>query len=143
MTLLNGEDPRGELREVVKSLQARLRRECAEAGGRRRRVPTFRVQGPLAGPVAAGEPFSAAPPAAIAGTLELIRRELGDCRRCALCRGRKNIVFGEGNPAAQIVFVGEAPGADEDMQGRPFVGRAGQLLTKIIEAMGLRRESVY
>ena len=72
-----------------------------------------------------------------------VRTDLGDCRRCDLHGGRKNIVFGEGNPHAELVFVGEAPGADEDDQGRPFVGRAGKLLTKIIEAMKLGRQDVY
>ncbi|MDI6726628.1 MAG: uracil-DNA glycosylase [Smithellaceae bacterium] len=76
-------------------------------------------------------------------TLGAVRKELGDCGRCPLARGRRNIVFGEGHEQAQLVFVGEAPGADEDMQGLPFVGRAGQLLTKIIVAMGLTRGDVY
>ncbi|MDO9528945.1 MAG: uracil-DNA glycosylase [Syntrophales bacterium] len=76
-------------------------------------------------------------------TLEEIRGALGDCQRCSLHEARNNLVFGEGNPNADLVFVGEAPGADEDLQGRPFVGRAGQLLTKIINAMGLTREEVY
>ena len=76
-------------------------------------------------------------------TLDQIRRELGDCRRCKLCDGRKNIVFGSGNPRAELVFVGEGPGADEDVQGVPFVGAAGQLLTKMIEAMGYTRDDVY
>ena len=76
-------------------------------------------------------------------TLEDIMKELGDCQRCPLHQGRNNLVFGEGNPNADLVFVGEAPGADEDLQGKPFVGRAGQLLTKIIKAMGLTREEVY
>jgi uracil-DNA glycosylase len=76
--------------------------------------------------------------------LKAIRDELGDCTRCKLhTQGRKQIVFGVGNPAADIMFVGEAPGADEDAQGVPFVGRAGQLLTKMIEAMGLARDEVY
>jgi DNA polymerase len=76
--------------------------------------------------------------------LAAIRHELGECTRCKLHgQGRKQIVFGVGNPAADIMFVGEAPGADEDTQGIPFVGRAGQLLTKMIEAMGLRRDEVY
>jgi len=76
--------------------------------------------------------------------LKAIRDELGDCTRCKLhTQGRKQIVFGVGNPAADIMFVGEAPGADEDTQGVPFVGRAGQLLTKMIEAMGLSRDEVY
>jgi DNA polymerase len=76
-------------------------------------------------------------------TLENIREELGDCKRCKLHTGRHHIVFGEGNPHADLVFVGEAPGGDEDRQGRPFVGRAGQLLTDIIRAMGLTRDEVY
>ncbi len=76
-------------------------------------------------------------------SLEGIRGDLGDCRRCKLASGRMNIVFGAGNPHAELMFVGEAPGADEDEQGQPFVGRAGQLLTKIIEAINMRREDVY
>lgn len=75
--------------------------------------------------------------------LDEIRRELGDCKRCGLCERRKNIVFGTGNPRAQLVFVGEGPGAEEDLRGLPFVGPAGQLLTKMIEAMGLTRDDVY
>jgi len=75
--------------------------------------------------------------------LEEIRRDLGDCVRCKLSLERTKIVFGTGNPAAKLVFVGEGPGYDEDRQGEPFVGRAGQLLTKIIEAMNLTREKVY
>jgi len=76
--------------------------------------------------------------------LRLIQEDLGECTRCVLSRlGRKTIVFGEGNPNADLMFVGEGPGADEDEQGRPFVGRAGQLLNKMIEAMGLMREQVY
>jgi DNA polymerase len=76
-------------------------------------------------------------------TLPGVREELGECTRCPLHRTRKNLVFGEGSPRARLVFVGEAPGEEEDNQGRPFVGRAGQLLTKIINAMGLKREEVY
>jgi uracil-DNA glycosylase family 4 len=76
--------------------------------------------------------------------LREIRADIGDCTRCKLHeQGRKQIVFGVGNPQAELMFVGEAPGADEDIQGEPFVGRAGQLLTKIIEAMGRKREDVY
>jgi len=80
-----------------------------------------------------------------ADALRAIRDDLGaDCRRCKLhTLGRKQVVFGVGNPNADLMFVGEGPGADEDIQGEPFVGRAGQLLTKIIEAIGLRREDVY
>ena len=76
-------------------------------------------------------------------TLESIRKDLGDCRRCMLCDGRRNIVFGEGDHSAKLVFVAEAPGYEEDQTGRPFVGAAGQLLTKIIQAIKLTREQVY
>ena len=76
--------------------------------------------------------------------LAVIRTDLGDCTRCKLHGlGRRQIVFGVGNPEAQLMFVGEAPGADEDVQGVPFFGRAGQLLTKIIEAIDLQRDDVY
>lgn len=76
--------------------------------------------------------------------LKLIREDLGDCTRCKLHQqGRKQIVFGVGNPRAELMFVGEGPGADEDAQGEPFVGRAGQLLNNMIKAMGVRREEVY
>ena len=76
-------------------------------------------------------------------TLDQVREELGECTRCKLHKGRHNIVFGVGNPRARLMFVGEAPGEDEDLQGFPFVGKAGQLLTKMIEAMGLKRDDVY
>lgn len=82
-------------------------------------------------------------PLSNAMTLEDIRAAIGNCDRCKLCKARKNIVFGVGNPKAKLMFIGEGPGHDEDMQGIPFVGRAGQLLTKIIEAMGYRRDDVY
>jgi uracil-DNA glycosylase len=95
-------------------------------------------------------PQTDAPRAETAGqdapaTLALIKQEIGPaCQRCKLHNlGRKQVVFGVGNPGADLMFVGEAPGADEDQQGEPFVGRAGQLLTKIIEAIGLKREDVY
>jgi DNA polymerase len=79
-----------------------------------------------------------------AQALRVIREDLGDCTRCRLHKqGRKQIVFGVGNPKADLMFIGEAPGADEDQQGEPFVGRAGQLLNNMIKAMGLRREDVY
>jgi uracil-DNA glycosylase len=76
--------------------------------------------------------------------LKIIREDLGDCTRCRLHKqGRKQIVFGVGNPRAELMFIGEAPGADEDIQGEPFVGRAGQLLNNMIKAMGIQREDVY
>jgi len=76
-------------------------------------------------------------------TLLKIREDIGDCTRCKLHKGRNKIVFGDGSPKADLVFIGEGPGADEDYQGLPFVGRAGKLLTQMIEAMGLRRQDVY
>ena len=99
-------------------------------------------------PVAAApldESGEAAPPKAKTGKagLQVVRDDLGDCKRCKLAPSRTNLVFGVGNPDAELVFVGEAPGADEDAQGEPFVGKAGQLLTKMIEAMGYTRDDVY
>ena len=82
-------------------------------------------------------------PADRAAALQLIREDIGDCTRCALHKGRNKIVFGDGDPAARLMFVGEGPGADEDAQGLPFVGKAGQLLNNMITAMGLKREEVY
>jgi len=76
-------------------------------------------------------------------TLEEIRKELGDCKRCKLHRTRRTIVFGEGNNKAKLMIIGEGPGYDEDVQGRPFVGKAGQLLTKILQSISLQREEVY
>jgi DNA polymerase len=78
-----------------------------------------------------------------ASALVQIREEIGDCTRCKLSVGRNKIVFGDGDPDARLMFVGEGPGADEDAQGLPFVGRAGQLLNNMINAMGLKREQVY
>ena len=106
---------------------------------------------PVNSPAAAVAAPSSALPAADAGTdavtgpdaLDAIRTELVECIRCELGHSRTRLVFGVGNPAARLVFVGEAPGRDEDLQGEPFVGEAGQLLTKIIQAMGFGREDVY
>ena len=98
-------------------------------------------------PAVGDEPAAAATVAVFANPAEAlvaIRADLGDCSRCKLhALGRRQIVFGVGSPNAALMFVGEAPGADEDIRGEPFVGRAGQLLTKIIEAIDLRREDVY
>lgn len=116
-------------------------------------APSARPQPRMEKPAAAQAPILAAPmpslfgeaPGRIEGeTLPQIRADLGECTRCELATHRTHIVFGEGNPKAQLVFVGEAPGADEDAQGRPFVGRAGQLLTKWIEgSLGMKRGDVY
>ena len=85
----------------------------------------------------------ALPPEQHFAALKLIREEIGDCTRCKLCEGRNKIVFGDGDPNAKLMFVGEGPGADEDASGLPFVGRGGQLLNNMINAMGLKREEVY
>jgi DNA polymerase len=93
----------------------------------------------------AGSPATAPAPSVGTGprTLEQIRQELGACQRCKLGKGRTQLVFGVGSPKAELVFVGEAPGAEEDRQGLPFVGAAGELLTKMIQAMGYSRDEVY
>ncbi len=128
------------------SRDAKWRQRSADIGG----TPDLKV-GPtnvvseagitpeLVGPtLRSGETGDAAP------ILHSVREDIGDCTRCKLHRlGRTQVVFGVGNPNADLMFVGEAPGGDEDIQGIPFVGRAGQLLTKIIEAIGLKRDDVY
>ncbi len=101
-------------------------------------MPTAPVR-PAASHAAVRETGAASPAAA----LKIIREDLGDCKRCGLCTTRNNIVFGQGNPNAELVFVGEGPGEDEDTSGLAFVGRAGQLLTKMIEAMGYTRDDVF
>jgi DNA polymerase len=111
-------------RVILRGLEARP----VAAAPAQVQVPSVPLPGEAAGPVK---------------TLDEIRKELGDCQRCKLCKGRTQIVFGSGNPKAELVFVGEAPGADEDQQGVPFVGAAGQLLTKMIEAMQFSRDTVY
>jgi DNA polymerase len=101
----------------------------------------------LASPESRESPESQGPRESSASSVEqlaAIREDIGDCVRCKLCKlGRKQIVFGVGHPNADLMFVGEAPGRDEDIQGIPFVGRAGQKLTQIIEAIGLKRDDVY
>ena len=119
-------DPRDDLRELVRATRIYL-------DAQRQLGLEFVPAAPVAGPAPAVRPL----------TLTEVREELGECTRCKLCRGRTQIVFGVGNPRADLVFVGEAPGAEEDAQGEPFVGRAGQLLTRIIHAIGFRREDVY
>jgi DNA polymerase len=112
-------------------------------GAARARAPAIadNVSDVPVGPGSTGLPQSVQDPAS---ALRLIREDIGDCTRCRLHKqGRKQIVFGVGNPSAELMFIGEAPGADEDEQGEPFVGRAGQLLNNMIKAMGLRREDVY
>lgn len=119
----------------------------APAGAPRAQRPAERTVERVApsGPVSWGAPrldVHALKGSGVSG-LAAIRAELGDCRRCGLCDGRTNLVFGFGDPSARLMFIGEGPGADEDAKGEPFVGRAGQLLTRMIGAMGLTREQVY
>lgn len=139
-------EPRKELLDLVRSLRERVQVD-GELGRPLSYLTRLKGDVPDRG-TAAIMADKAAPGAGtalggIVSALEEVRAALGDCRRCLLHRTRRRLVFGEGNPTADLVFVGEAPGADEDAQGRPFVGRAGQLLTKIIEAMGMKREEVY
>lgn len=121
---------RKELKDVLSALRARL-------------IWDREMEIPLPFMISGKRNASKSEPVLITRTLEEVRAKLGDCKRCHLSLLRTNIVFGEGNPRAKLVFVGEAPGADEDRQGRPFVGKAGQLLTRIINAMGLKRDDVY
>ena len=133
---MNREDVRAHLE---------LFRDMGVDGVRRDRVWGERPHGEprSAAPVTAGA-ADAPPHADASDVLLVVRQDLGDCTRCKLhTLGRRQIVFGVGNPKAELMFVGEAPGADEDIQGEPFVGRAGQLLTKIIEAIELTRADVY
>ena len=127
-------DPREELREIARGLREQLDAQL--------RLGVDALPRP---PEVAGAPPAPAVPLGMPAftSLEEVRAHLGDCTRCKLHTGRKTIVFGVGNPKADLVFVGEGPGADEDAQGEPFVGRAGQLLTQIIEAIQLRWEDVY
>jgi DNA polymerase len=136
------ENPADELLALVRSLKAQIQSEI-DAG----KTPAYLCMTgePAALDTSAAEKSQAQSRTSPRKELTLgdVKKELGDCQRCSLGRVRTNIVFGEGNPKAEIVFVGEAPGGDEDIQGRPFVGRAGQLLTRIIAAMGLKRSDVY
>jgi DNA polymerase len=125
-------DPRGDLGSWVAYLK--------EIGVRELRVPA-----PASSPGMRSRDAGPAPRKPVADELRLagIREELGDCTRCKLHGGRTKLVFGVGNPAADLMFVGEGPGRDEDLQGEPFVGRAGKKLDEMILAIGLSREQVY
>jgi uracil-DNA glycosylase len=120
---------------------------CEPQGAEGSRQSNFFGEEP---PIPARRSFAAPPPALAivppaerAAALQAIREDIGDCTRCALHKGRNKIVFADGSPTARLMFVGEGPGADEDAQGLPFVGRAGQLLNNMIAAMGLKREETY
>lgn len=135
------EDIQAELRSVLDSLRAQLewQRDCGMPW-----LPTGvaampRVEAAVSAPA---RPAAVAPVAT--GTLDGLRAEIGDCQRCKLAGGRTNLVFGVGSAQADLMFVGEGPGHDEDLQGEPFVGRAGQLLTEIItKGMKLQRADIY
>ena len=138
---------RKELKEIFFETK-RLISACEEMGLEPPMLPKgaleFMERPVLKNPAPASETQTIKPPSPQFDSLEDLRAHMGDCRRCDLHEGRKNLVFGEGNPEAKLVFVGEGPGFDEDREGRPFVGKSGQLLTRIIEnGMGLTREAVY
>jgi DNA polymerase len=124
------ENPRQELQELVVGLDTWLRFQ--------RRLGWLGVPRPQEPAASQTEPG-----ATRRLTLAEIREEMGDCQRCKLARGRTHLVFGEGSPQARLMFVGEAPGAEEDLEGRPFVGAAGQVLNNLLNKLGLRREEVY
>lgn len=115
-----------------------------DASWRQRELVPIAEQAPAIEPEVSVSDSLVADGSSLATALVALREEIGDCTRCVLhTLGRRQVVFGTGNPDADLMFVGEAPGADEDVKGEPFVGRAGQLLTKIIEAIELKREDVY
>jgi DNA polymerase len=122
---------------------ARSRRTPPAPSPRVAAAPAPRVPGKAADGAGLFAGFDGPPPDDKAGALARLRDELGDCTRCKLHAGRTNIVFGVGSPGAKLMFVGEGPGADEDLQGEPFVGRAGKKLDEMIVAIGLTREQVY
>ncbi len=131
-------------RETLASKPAPVIQPSVAPPDRRETIPTDpRVVSPGPAAKSLGLFDAPAPPRKERETLEEIHADLGDCHRCGLAGGRKTIVFGQGNPHADLVFVGEGPGADEDEQGLPFVGRAGQLLNKMIQLAGMKREDVY
>jgi DNA polymerase len=124
-----------ELRKIVVGLRHHLEEEKFRGLEGWPRASSGPAKNASSRPLEKSSPFPS--------SLEAVRSELGDCRRCKLHSYRTQIVFGTGNPRSKLVFVGEAPGREEDLQGEPFVGQAGQLLTKIIQAIQLRREEVY
>ena len=133
--------------ESVSQLAEVVEEEQRESGDQMSPRKATAVAMPVGAEKSSFEVLSAKPEQGVSDpvrALKLIREDLGDCTRCALHKqGRKQIVFGVGNPNADLLFAGEGPGADEDEQGEPFVGRSGQLLTNMIKAMGLSREQVY
>jgi uracil-DNA glycosylase len=143
----------GEVEQRSNVAEAELQAAAAEGAISASVVPAAATQTNFFGeePTIKTRKGFAAPPQAVAvvpleeraAALQVIREDIGDCTRCALHKGRNKLVFADGSPTARLMFVGEGPGADEDAQGLPFVGRAGQLLNNMIAAMGLRREECY
>ena len=129
-------NPRDEIRRQVRQRLLFLRESGVEA---------LRIPRRAGGPPPPASRFRPAAPEPVdpEPALAALRAEIGECTRCRLCSGRTHLVFGTGSPRARLMFVGEGPGYDEDRQGIPFVGRAGQLLNRIIEAMKMERENVY
>jgi len=139
-------NPNEELHEIVRQLKTEL--EWATRTGiviENRHIEPAPILAPSPQANIAAEMKKPTSPPVIRSrpNLKMIREDLGDCTRCKLHKGRTNIVFGVGNPDADLMFIGEGPGADEDRTGEPFVGPAGQLLTKIMVAMGFERNTVY
>lgn|SRR5574341_15086 len=140
------DEVRKEFLSILADVRAHLEYQKALGARTIEISPLERVALPPSVPVVAAAPAlqQVQPVSQEPASLAAIREELGECARCKLFKGRKTLVFGEGNPNAALVFVGEGPGFEEDRQGRPFVGEAGQLLTKIIESgMQLKRADVY
>ncbi len=134
---------RAELLNIVKRVKALVgaQREIADKGGLMLNLSYQRLDKRVN---KGNQPKLAKNPSSVKQvTLEDLRKKVLNCRKCALHKSRTNVVFGEGNKKAKLLFIGEAPGFEEDKQGLPFVGRAGQLLTKIIDSVGLKREDVY
>ncbi len=125
---MTASDPKKELARIARDLRSYV--EAEKASGIADVITPARRRGAASG-------------SKKAALLEPVKKEVLSCQRCPLYKTKKNYVFSDGDPEARLVFIGEAPGEDEDIQGIPFVGRAGQLLTKMIEAMGLRRQDVY
>jgi uracil-DNA glycosylase family 4 len=135
---------RASRESAVEAMTGMQKKEIAEAGeAKAAQTPQSRAAAPKLQIVGRGPSLFEAVEHVEGDSLERICGELAGCTRCKLHRRRTNIVFGVGNPQAELVFVGEGPGHDEDVQGLPFVGRAGQLLNQMIQAMGLKRDDVY
>src|SRR4051812_47007979 len=142
------DDARAELAGLVRDVAAYARYMRQIGDAYLSPPPSAAEQGEESMPRTTHDPavpslFDDAPAEVADDTLDRVRADIGECTRCKLHEGRTHIVFGEGSPTAELMFVGEGPGADEDATGRPFVGAAGKLLDRIVEAIGFRRDEVY